>query len=246
MGNCLSSEPKSEQQQEFTDLNRIDQSEEKERAPQEIASAPQGMSVSNSTPIVAQPAAATPASQPAAAPARKRTDFMAKQLQNAFVLKQPGSLEGKQFMITDCNKCDIYIFDATATVTIDRCQDCRIFIGPCESSVFFRDCARCNVVVVAQQLRMRDCIDFNVFVYVSAGQPVIESSHHIRFGTFVGDYVGFDQHMSTAKLDPYSGSWSNIHDFHQASAVADAAQGKWHWKMLPPVRSCIGIWFFPL
>ena len=63
------------------------------------------------------------------------------------------SVAGQQFIIEDCEDCDLYIFDDNAAVTIDECKNCRIFIGPCDSSIFIRDCYNCKLVFFCRQFR---------------------------------------------------------------------------------------------
>lgn len=43
------------------------------------------------------------------------------------------SVNGQQFIIEDCEDCDIFICDYSANVQIDYCKNCRIFVGPVES-----------------------------------------------------------------------------------------------------------------
>jgi hypothetical protein len=63
------------------------------------------------------------------------------------------SVNGQQFIIEDCEDCDLYVFDDNAAVTIDECKNCRIFIGPCDSSIFIRDCYNCKLVFFCRQFR---------------------------------------------------------------------------------------------
>lgn len=62
----------------------------------------------------------------------------------------------QQFQISDCEECNIYIFDSSACVYIDSCKYCNIYIGPSESSVFIRDCQYLTVIAISQQFRVRD------------------------------------------------------------------------------------------
>eukprot|EP00965_Chrysotila_dentata_P027261 905528-Pleurochrysis_carterae.AAC.1 len=43
-------------------------------------------------------------------------------------------VSGQQFIIEECEDCDIYVLDYSAQVTIDLCRRCRIFLGPVEAS----------------------------------------------------------------------------------------------------------------
>jgi len=67
-------------------------------------------------------------------------------------------------------------------------------------------------------------------LFVSAGQPVIESSKNIRFGPFHYSYFSLRGQFEAAKLNPWNSEWSNVHDFH-------SAEGK-HWDYLPHNTRC--------
>ena len=54
-------------------------------------------------------------------------------------------------------------------------------------SVFIRDSTNCVLATICQQFRSRDCRD--LYIYVSCGsQPIIESSHNIKFGCLTFNY----------------------------------------------------------
>ena len=80
-------------------------------------------------------------------------DVMVVNLKHEQVLRLPLTIRGNEFVIDNCEGCDILVCDRTAQVTIDNCRNCRLFIAPCEASVFLRDCYDCKVVVACQQLR---------------------------------------------------------------------------------------------
>ena len=72
-------------------------------------------------------------------------------------------------MISNCEDSCVFVFDHTATVTIDDCKRCRFFIGPTKGryvggatlclcptrhcSVFIRDSTDCDILVACQQYR---------------------------------------------------------------------------------------------
>lgn len=54
-------------------------------------------------------------------------------------------------------------------------------------SVFIRDSINCVLATICQQFRTRDCRD--VYVYLSCtSQPIIESSHNIKFACLTLNY----------------------------------------------------------
>ncbi|CAI8054956.1 Protein XRP2 [Geodia barretti] len=103
------------------------------------------------------------------------------------VCRLPGQLSGRQFHIQDCRQCEIFVLDTTSSLTIHGCTDCTLVLGPCGGSVFVRQCEGCTVVVACQQFRARDCRKCTVYLHCKS-QPVIESSHRLRFSCFQAYY----------------------------------------------------------
>jgi protein XRP2 len=119
----------------------------------------------------------------------------------------------QQFQISDCEECNIFLFDAAACVYVDECKYCNIFIGACESSVFIRDCRFLNVVCATQQFRVRDCVDCSFSIFCES-QPIIESSRDIAFSCFPEfAYEGLEEQMKQAKTSPWNNNWFDVYDF---------------------------------
>lgn len=161
------------------------------------------------------------------APRLDPKDFILSGLHDVTVVREPGSIAGQQFLIEECDGCDIYLLDNSAQVTVDLATNCRIFVGPCEGSVFLRDCAGCSVIVACQQFRTRDCRDISVLAHVSAGQPIVESSSGVRFGCYRAAYFSLREQFASAGLKVWNTRWSNVHDF-------TPVRGEAHWTFLPP------------
>lgn len=64
----------------------------------------------------------------------------------------------------------------------------------------------------------RECSDLDILLYVSAGQPVIESTMGVRLGCFQFNYFGLAAQFTAAGLDPWYSEWSNVHDFTASSS----------------------------
>ncbi|XP_036316512.1 protein XRP2 isoform X5 [Pipistrellus kuhlii] len=152
-------------------------------------------------------------------------DYMFSGLKNETVGRLPGKVAGQQFLIQDCESCNIYIFDHSATITIDDCTNCVIFLGPVKGSVFFRNCRDCKCAVACQQFRVRDCRKMEVFL-CCATQPIIESSTNIKFGCFQWYYPELAFQFKDAGLSIFNNNWSNIHDFTPVSEEVN-------WSLLP-------------
>ncbi|CAH2223410.1 XRP2 [Pelobates cultripes] len=152
-------------------------------------------------------------------------DYMFNGLKDQTVGRLPDKVAGQQFVIQECENCNIYILDHSATITIDDCTNCRIFLGPVKGSVFFRDCKDCKCIVACQQFRTRDCRKMDVFL-CCATQPIIESSTGIKFGCFQYYYPELASQFKDAGLSIFNNTWSNIHDFTPVS-------GETNWSLLP-------------
>lgn len=143
--------------------------------------------------------------------------------------KLPGEVNGQQFVIQNCQDCNIFILDHTDSVQVDDCIDCRIVIGPCAGSVFFRDCKECKVMVACQQFRTRDCKKMDFFI-CCATQPIIESSSGMKFACYQFFYPELKDQFAAAGLSVYNNNWSNIYDFTPAA-------GERTWSLLPEYTS---------
>lgn len=139
-------------------------------------------------------------------------DFIIEDVKNDTVGKLPGSINGQQFIIQNCQNSNIYVFDWINTITVDDCYMCNIFIGPTKGSVFLRDCKDCNVILASQQFRARDCKRMNIFVCCTT-QPSIESCSGMKFGCFRYNYNGLEGQFLSSGLTPFNNNWSVIHDF---------------------------------
>ncbi|XP_002741479.1 protein XRP2-like [Saccoglossus kowalevskii] len=152
-------------------------------------------------------------------------DFTIENLKGETVGRVPGTINGQQFILNNCEDCNIYIYDHTATVTVDDCVNCRIFIGPIKGSVYFRDCNNCKCVVACQQFRTRDCKKMDIFLCCQT-QPIIESSINMKFACFQYYYPELKDHFKKSDLSVYNNNWSSIHDF-------TPVPGEQNWSLLP-------------
>lgn len=152
-------------------------------------------------------------------------DFTIAELKGETVGRLPGTVNGQQFIINNCQDCNIYIFDHSASVTIDDCIGCKIFIGPSKGSVFLRDCSQCKAVIACQQFRSRDCKGIDIMLYCDT-QPIIESTTKIRFGCFHYFYPELKDQFASSGLSAYNNNWSNIHDF-------SPVPGEENWSLIP-------------
>lgn len=163
-------------------------------------------------------------------------DFIVDGIKNETVGRMPGSVDGQQFIIQNCEDCNIYVFDHCATVTVDDCTNCRIFIAAIKSSIFIRDCSNCVIVTTCQQFRTRDCKRLDVFLYCVT-KPIIESTTGVKFGCFQFNYPTLKNQMLAAGLNVFSNNWNCIHDF-------TPVPGEKNYSFIPKTDSIIN--YLPL
>ncbi|CAF1110038.1 unnamed protein product [Rotaria magnacalcarata] len=142
----------------------------------------------------------------------RKEDFILDKIKDETIYRLPGSINGQQFIVQNCDNCTVYVFDHTGQIQIDDCTNCRIFIGPVRGSIFIRDSTNCILATMCQQFRTRDCRDLYVYI-TCASQPIIESSHNIKFGCLTFNYDKLSEQYKSAGISPWNNTWGNIHDF---------------------------------
>ncbi|PRP82199.1 protein XRP2-like [Planoprotostelium fungivorum] len=143
-------------------------------------------------------------------------DFKVTKQKDATIVRKPGSLNGKQFVVEDCENCDIFVFDHTDTVSIDGCKNCRFFIGPVNGSFFLRESTACRVVVACQQLRTRDLTDTDMMLFCFT-KPSLETTKDLRISCFQYNFTELLGLFGSAKLSPFNNDWSSVFDFNNSS-----------------------------
>ncbi|CAF3820129.1 unnamed protein product [Adineta steineri] len=172
----------------------------------------------------------------------RKEDFILDKLKDQTIYRLPGSVNGQQFIIQNCDNCTIYVFDHTNCIQIDDCTNCRIFIGPVRGSIFIRDSINCVLATICQQFRTRDCRDTYVFLSCTS-QPVIESSHNIKFGCLTINYEQLAEQYKSAGISPWNNNWSNNHDFTSIPdgknySLLDKNENVFKYLPIPTDSSC--------
>eukprot|EP00794_Sanderia_malayensis_P016895 gene16895-18601_t len=152
-------------------------------------------------------------------------DFTIADEDGATKFKLPGSIDGQQFIIKNCKNTQVFLFDHSATITVDDCENCKFVFGPIKGSVFFRNCKSCQSIVACQQFRSRDCIKLDTFLCCTS-QPIIESSSGMKFGCFQYSYPELAGQFQKSGLSIFNNNWSNIHDFTPVPAETN-------WSLVP-------------
>ena len=121
------------------------------------------------------------------------------------------------FKIERCDGCYIYVHDQTAQCTIDFCDDSIVVMGPCASSTFVRNCKSTKLVLICQQLRLRDCHNLEIMIFTQT-DPIIEASTNITFHCHQNYYYAeLASQMIASKLSMWNNKWTEVFDFTQAT-----------------------------
>jgi len=168
-------------------------------------------------------------------------DYTADALYEGQLVKRPGEINGQQFIIKNCTKSKIYLFDHMSTLTIDDCSDCLFVCGPVKgrfekvldfvfayifswhenfviylltfgSSIFLRDSNNCTLVCASSQLRLRDCRNVNLYVGCES-EPIIEASTNIVTAPYYLNYKGMNGKLIIflKKMQYFRHLFNNLH-----------------------------------
>lgn len=138
------------------------------------------------------------------------------EMKDKIIFRLPGEIDGKQLNIKGLTNCDVYLFDRSATMYVDNCENCRFFIGPVEGAIFFRNCQNVDAIVICQQFRTRDCQHCNFSLHVCT-DPIIETSTDMKFGPFMAYYDQLQEQMDYGRLSLFTNNWYKVYDFNKNS-----------------------------
>ena len=102
-------------------------------------------------------------------------------------------------MIKDLDNCTVMLLDHTAQVTVDRCKNTKFYLGPIKSSVFFRDCENCTIVVSCSQFRCRDLFNSTLYLF-TPNDPIVESSADLVVAPYNFKYPQLEAHCLAANI----------------------------------------------
>ena len=151
--------------------------------------------------------------------------FIQKEKTNETIQRDPGQINGNQFVADKLENCKVIIHDYCDSMTIDRSNNCEFVLSAVKGSIFIRDCNNCKFVMVCGQFRCRDCKDCQFFMHVKTG-PVIESSQNLTIGCAQIYYPELLDQMKQACLIPEVNIWNDIHDFTPAEGNFHYADGE--------------------
>lgn len=142
----------------------------------------------------------------------RKEDFMFKDRDGELLVRDPGQINGQQFIIDSCKNCKIFLRDFTPAINMYSCEDCEVFLGPCSGSIYIRNSKNCKVIVATAQLRIYNCENFDLLVF-SISDPSIEQCTNLRIGCFDYCYTELKEQFGKAKLNIWNNVWSEVYDF---------------------------------
>ncbi|XP_022657960.1 protein XRP2-like isoform X2 [Varroa destructor] len=163
-------------------------------------------------------------------------DFTVEQKKNETVIRKPGTINGQQFIIQDCQDSYILLLDHMNVVTIDDCKNCQIVLGPTRGSVFIRNSENCRLVAACQQFRARDCLKLRISLLCTS-QPSIEFCSALKFSCIQLNYRGLKEQMTEAQLNPFTNFWYEVYDFTPSQVVHNWTYSKAYMKVFSEVDS---------
>ena len=80
-----------------------------------------------------------------------------------------------------------------------------------------------SFTIACRQLRTRDCHDCTFHLYVKT-EPIIETSHNVRFAPFNAAYRGHSKHLAAAGLTSPN-LWYAVYDFNDEAKTGEHCFG---------------------
>ncbi|KAJ9448845.1 Tubulin-folding cofactor C [Diplonema papillatum] len=154
---------------------------------------------------------------PAAARKRMLAFLNTKDAKNETKVYLPGELDNFDVTFEGCENCDFYILDLSSQIQVDDCIGCRFFIAPCTGSIFIRNCTNCSVAVAASQVRLRDCKDCVLMLFVP-GRSVLEECRGTSVACWNVSYFQLRVQFARARLSIFDNGWWRFNDFGTNSA----------------------------
>lgn len=141
-------------------------------------------------------------------------------------------------MIKDLDNCTVMLLDHTAQVTVDRCKNTKFYLGPIKSSVFFRDCENCTIVVSCCQFRCRDLLNSSLFLF-TPNDPIIESSADLTVAPYNFKYPQLQEHSLAANIvgqftDDEGVVQDKVNKWNQVFDFTKQEDGTLNYKIIDP------------
>lgn len=150
------------------------------------------------------------------------------------------------FAIENCENCTLAVCDQCDQIQVDNVKNCRIFLGASASSIFLRNCEDCVFYTCSQQLRLRDCVRCDLYVF-SYAEVHIELSNKVRLAPFRGGYPAQADHLKACKLNLTHNLWYDVFDHNDTLktkenwSLIDAKEYEAPWFPLGPCTPAIAV-----
>lgn len=121
-------------------------------------------------------------------------------------------VDQQDLVLESLDNCTVYIHGSPQSIRLVKLHNCKIFSGPVSTSVFITDCHQCEFQIIAQQIRIHDSTQCDVFQHINS-RSIIENCRQFRFGPYSYGYKNLQPDFAKSTIDPQINNWQQIDDF---------------------------------
>ncbi|KAF7491430.1 Tubulin-specific chaperone C [Sarcoptes scabiei] len=126
---------------------------------------------------------------------------------------EKNQIENKDIVLKNLCECHVQIHGIGSSLRLVNLKNTKIFTGPIKSSIYIENCHHCNFQIVGQQVRIHDCSECDIYLYVTS-RTIIEDSTKIRFGPYDWDYEHKELDFKRSGFETSPNNWCQIDDFN--------------------------------
>lgn len=150
-----------------------------------------------------------------------------KNLSNVDKTLSANETDSNDVIIENVVDSTIRILGCPTSIRLTKLVNCHIFTGPVARSVFIVDCRQCHFQIIAQQLRIHDCVDCDIYQHVTS-RSIIENCSRLRFGCYSWTYDTLEADKVRAQIDLGVNNWTQVDDFDCLAGVSP------NWSLIQP------------
>ncbi|KAJ5070886.1 tubulin folding cofactor c [Anaeramoeba ignava] len=158
----------------------------------------------------------------------KDSEFSFQFLESQTIWKYPGTINGKDFSLSNLKNCTIFLCDKISALWIDNIESCKIYTGPISGSIFLENCIDSTFMLAAQQIRLHSSNNCDLYIFTKS-EPIIEDCKEIRVAPYSFDFPGIDSLLSDLQMnDQTQNLWNQIKDFNWIKTEKSP-----NWEIIP-------------
>lgn len=129
------------------------------------------------------------------------------------IYKEPGSINGKDVVLSNLKNCTISICDHLGAIRINDVSNCKIYIGPVASSLLVEKIVDSVVFIALRQCRIHSATETDFYLLANS-DPIIEHSSGLRFAPYTFEYSELNSHFEASHLNKEVNLWNQVKDFN--------------------------------